>query len=141
MAWGRLTRGYLPPRAVPWSVYPAATTPNTPANHCAAGKTECTAVLAGFPFGDLPSNPNLFQYKKYNDFLLTWFNRALDDSMHKLRLMDGIYDGKAGKFIPDPDADFESSAWKDQPTCQICIGVDSEKVLALYAKTLALAGQ
>ena len=47
------------PRAVPWSVYPAATTPATPANHCAADKTECTAVLAGFPFGDLPSKPEL----------------------------------------------------------------------------------
>ena len=41
----------------------------------------------------------------------------------------------------DPGADFESDAWKDQPTCQICIGVDSEKVLALYAGTLALAGK
>ena len=67
------------PRAVPWSVYPAATTPNTPTNHCAADKTECTAVLAGFPFSELQSNPSLLQYKKYNDFLLTWFNRALDN--------------------------------------------------------------
>ncbi len=41
----------------------------------------------------------------------------------------------------DPNADFESDAWKDQPKCQICIGVDSKKVLALYAETLALAGK
>ncbi len=41
----------------------------------------------------------------------------------------------------DPNADYESDAWKDRPACQICIGVDSEKVLALYAATLALAGQ
>jgi purine nucleosidase len=41
----------------------------------------------------------------------------------------------------DPSADYESDAWKDRPACQICIGVDSEKVLALYADTLALAGK
>jgi purine nucleosidase len=39
----------------------------------------------------------------------------------------------------DPDADFECGAWKDQPICQICVAVDNEKVLALYAETLALA--
>jgi purine nucleosidase len=41
----------------------------------------------------------------------------------------------------DPKADFESDAWKNQPACQICIGVDSDKVLALYTETLALAGK
>lgn len=41
----------------------------------------------------------------------------------------------------DPHAEFESVAWKNQPECQICIGVDSDKVLALYLETLALAGQ
>ncbi len=52
---------------------------------------------------------------------------------------DGIAIGQT--IAGDPSADFESDAWKDQPTCQICIGVDSEKVLALYADTLALAGE
>jgi inosine-uridine nucleoside N-ribohydrolase len=52
---------------------------------------------------------------------------------------DGIAIGQT--IAADPNVDFESNAWKDQPTCQICIGVDSEKVLALYAKTLALAVQ
>jgi purine nucleosidase len=41
----------------------------------------------------------------------------------------------------DPNADFESDAWKDRPHCQICIGVDADKVLALYAETLALASE
>ena len=40
----------------------------------------------------------------------------------------------------DPAADYASSAWRDQPLCQICVAVDAEKVLALYAQTLALAG-
>ena len=40
----------------------------------------------------------------------------------------------------DPGADYESSAWKDQPACQICTGVDSDGVLALYAETLSSAG-
>lgn len=40
----------------------------------------------------------------------------------------------------DPGADFASDAWKNRPSCQICISVDAEKVLALYAATLALAG-
>lgn len=39
----------------------------------------------------------------------------------------------------DPGADFASSAWKDRPTCRICTSVDPDRVLALYAKTLALA--
>ncbi len=41
----------------------------------------------------------------------------------------------------DPNASFESDAWKDQPTCQICTDVEPDKVLALYAETLALAGK
>ena len=40
----------------------------------------------------------------------------------------------------DPDTDYESTAWKDQPLCTICTGVNSEKVLELYAETLMLAG-
>lgn len=39
----------------------------------------------------------------------------------------------------DPDASYESDAWKGQPTCQICTAVDGDKVLALYAETLASA--
>ena len=64
------------PRSVPWSVYPKAPPP-APDNHCAAGSTTCTIVMAGFPLSELQSNPDLLQYKKYNDFLLTWFNAAL----------------------------------------------------------------
>lgn len=41
----------------------------------------------------------------------------------------------------DPRAAFESDAWKNQPECRICIDVDSEKVLALYLETLALAAE
>ena len=41
----------------------------------------------------------------------------------------------------DPAADYESDAWKDKPICQVCVGVDAEKVLALYLETLALAAQ
>lgn len=54
-------------------------------------------------------------------------------------VVEGIAIGQT--IAADPRADFESDAWKDQPVCQICIGVDSEKVLALYAETLALAGK
>jgi purine nucleosidase len=41
----------------------------------------------------------------------------------------------------DPAADYESDAWKGKPICQVCIGVDAEKVLGLYQETLALAAQ
>lgn len=40
----------------------------------------------------------------------------------------------------DPAAEYVTDAWQDQPTCQVAIGVDSEKVLDLYRDTLALAG-
>jgi len=39
----------------------------------------------------------------------------------------------------DPDADYESSSWKDHSTCRICTGVDADSVLELYAETLARA--
>ena len=42
--------------------------------------------------------------------------------------------------LGDPDADYEISAWKDKPICNICTGVNPEMVLDLYAETLALAG-
>ena len=69
----------------------------------------------------------------------------LNPSLYKTKtaavrvVTEGIAIGQT--IAADPGADFESDAWKDQPTCQICIGVDSEKVLALYADTLALAGK
>jgi CxxC motif-containing protein (DUF1111 family) len=63
------------PRSVPWSIFPAAAT--GPANHCEAGVTRCTLVMAGFSLSEVPSNPNDLQYQKYNQFLLTWFNGAL----------------------------------------------------------------
>jgi CxxC motif-containing protein (DUF1111 family) len=71
---GTLSTGW--PRSVPWSVYPNN---NVAQNHCKGGngETKCTLVLAGFPFTDLLSNPDFLQYKKYNDFLLIWFNRAV----------------------------------------------------------------
>ncbi len=40
----------------------------------------------------------------------------------------------------EPEASYESTAWKGQATCRICTGVDSDQVLALYAETLASAG-
>lgn len=41
----------------------------------------------------------------------------------------------------DPAADFESDAWQGKPACRICVGVEADRVLALYAETLALAGE
>jgi len=64
------------PRGVPWSVFPKAPPP-APDNHCLAGQTACTVVLAGFPFSELQSSADLLQYSKYNGFLLGWFNNAL----------------------------------------------------------------
>ncbi len=43
-------------------------------------------------------------------------------------------------ILGDPDAGYESTAWKDQPVCTICTGVNPDKVLELYAETLGLAG-
>jgi inosine-uridine nucleoside N-ribohydrolase len=69
----------------------------------------------------------------------------LDPSLYETKaaavrvVTDGVAIGQT--IAGDPNADFESDAWKDKPMCQICIGVDSEKVLALYAETLALAGK
>lgn len=39
----------------------------------------------------------------------------------------------------DPAANYETSAWSDLPTCNICTGVDSHALLSLYTKTLSLA--
>jgi CxxC motif-containing protein (DUF1111 family) len=64
------------PNSVPWSVFPT-TTPPAPTNHCKSGETECTLVMAGFDLSPVPSNQNLLQYQKYNSFLLSWFNGAL----------------------------------------------------------------
>jgi inosine-uridine nucleoside N-ribohydrolase len=43
-------------------------------------------------------------------------------------------------ILGDPDAGYESTAWKDQPVCTICTGVNPDEVLELYAETLNLAG-
>jgi len=40
----------------------------------------------------------------------------------------------------DPNADYESTAWKEGATCRICTEVDADAVLQMYAETLALAG-
>ena len=63
------------PRSQPWSIFPA--TDNGPANHCKAGETQCTMVLAGFDLRAVAPNAADLQYGKYNDNLLNWFNAAL----------------------------------------------------------------
>ena len=63
------------PRSQPWSIFPA--TDNGPANHCKAGETQCTMVMAGFDLRAVPPNADDLQYGKYNDNLLNWFNAAL----------------------------------------------------------------
>jgi CxxC motif-containing protein (DUF1111 family) len=64
------------PNSAPWSVFPSSTAP-APTNHCKSGETKCTLVMAGFDLGILPPTLDNLQYKKYNEFLLTWFNGAL----------------------------------------------------------------
>jgi CxxC motif-containing protein (DUF1111 family) len=69
------------PRSVPWSVFPY----DLPGrNHCRPGELKCTLVMAGFDLRPVPpadsgqtATPAQLQYKKHNDFLLTWFNSAL----------------------------------------------------------------
>ena len=39
-----------------------------------------------------------------------------------------------------PDAEYETTAWKKQPVCRICTGVNPDMVLDLYLETLTLAG-
>jgi CxxC motif-containing protein (DUF1111 family) len=63
------------PRSQPWSIFPA--TDNGPANHCKAGQTQCTMVMAGFDLRAVPPNAGDLQYGKYNGNLLNWFNAAL----------------------------------------------------------------
>jgi CxxC motif-containing protein (DUF1111 family) len=65
------------PNSLPWSVFPPAKYTRAPANHCPSGVTECTLVMGGFDLSRVPSNFNSLQYNKYNQFLLTWFNDAL----------------------------------------------------------------
>ena len=67
------------PGSIPWSVFPSST--SGPTNHCKSGEIKCTLVMAGFNLGEVPANlktNNDFQYKKYNEFLLAWFNGALN---------------------------------------------------------------
>jgi CxxC motif-containing protein (DUF1111 family) len=65
------------PRSVPWSVFPT-TIPPAPTNHCQAGETACTLVMAGFALSQVPPNQNDLQYQKYNGLLLMWFNMAVN---------------------------------------------------------------
>src|SRR5271163_739221 len=75
------------PNSVPWSVYPSATYPQAPNNHCPSAPppggppgvtvTECTLVMGGYDLSPVPPNQSDLQYTKYNGFLLTWFNDAL----------------------------------------------------------------
>jgi CxxC motif-containing protein (DUF1111 family) len=62
------------PRTVPWSVFPYN---NPQQNHCAGGTDTCTMVMATFDLQPLDPDPAKFQYKLYNDNLLTWFNNSL----------------------------------------------------------------
>ena len=39
----------------------------------------------------------------------------------------------------DPDANYETDAWRSRPSCSICTGVDSDALLALYRETLTSA--
>jgi CxxC motif-containing protein (DUF1111 family) len=70
------------PRTVmPWSVFPY----DLPGrNHCKPGELKCTLVMGGFDLRPVPPPdqgqtgiPTKLQYKKHNEFLLTWFNSAL----------------------------------------------------------------
>ncbi len=63
------------PNSGPWSVYPSTT--SGPGNHCKPGLLTCTLVMAGFELAEVPPNLDDIQYRKYNEFLLTWFNEAL----------------------------------------------------------------
>jgi CxxC motif-containing protein (DUF1111 family) len=69
------------PNSVPWSVFPY----DLPGrNHCKPGELKCTMVMGAFDLRPVPAadsgqtgTPAQLQYKKHNDFLLTWFNSAL----------------------------------------------------------------
>jgi CxxC motif-containing protein (DUF1111 family) len=76
------------PNSVPWSVFPSATYPRAPANHCPSGVTECTLVMGGFDLSPVPQNFNDLQYNKYNGFLLAWFNHALQNFPNDLGQAD-----------------------------------------------------
>lgn len=65
------------PRSEPWSVFPVAPAPPAGLNQCPPNDTKCVFVMGGFAMGQVPKDPANLQYKKYNDFLLTWFNNAL----------------------------------------------------------------
>jgi hypothetical protein len=75
------------PRSVPWSIFPTTTAP-APTNHCKSGETKCTLAMAGFDLSEVPPNPDNLQYKKYNQFLLAWFNGALQNFPNDLSKAD-----------------------------------------------------
>lgn len=60
------------PKSAPWSVWPQSAI-----GHCKETETKCTLVMAGFDLTEVPQNMGDVQYQKYNDFLLKWFNGAL----------------------------------------------------------------
>lgn len=62
------------PKSLPWSLNPARAD-----NFCKENLPTCTMVLAGFNLREVQQNVTNqnFQYQKYNQFLLTWFNDAL----------------------------------------------------------------
>jgi CxxC motif-containing protein (DUF1111 family) len=64
------------PRSAPLSVYqPQAN------GQCAGGAetTVCTLAMAGFDLLPLPQDQANWQYKKHSEFLLEWFNSALEN--------------------------------------------------------------
>jgi hypothetical protein len=66
------------PKSAPWSVFPSGPPP-APTNHCNSVETKCTLVMAGFALSEVPPKLDNLppEYKKYNEFLLMWFNGAL----------------------------------------------------------------
>ncbi len=77
------------PRSVPWSVYPFAVGQDPPPglNWCPESPADkCVVAMGGFAMGKVPKDAAQLQSKKYNDFLLQWFNNAaaawVDDGRH-----------------------------------------------------------
>src|SRR5262245_15579840 len=122
------------PNSAPWSVFPSGAPP-TPTNHCKPGETKkCTLAMAGFDLREVPTEFNDLQYKKYNEFLLTWFNGALGNFPQDLA-KDTRHFPWSGKPISWPDFiypravlnpflgqfDFKETAPADPPGCDITV--------------------
>jgi hypothetical protein len=76
------------PKSAPWSVFPSGTYDRAPANHCDSGVTECTLVMGGFALVPVDPDQNMLEYPKYNGFLLSWFNNALQNFPNDLGQAD-----------------------------------------------------